>query len=84
MISMYQFLQIFFYGIPLAAILFFAISLYCYCKAKKTNKMQPGTFTEEELKIRKVLLIVSSVIMGILVVVVIAFIALLSMAVAFM
>ena len=73
-----------YYIIPAAAVLLFGISLFRYCYAKHKNKQTPGTYSEEQMKSRKIFLIVSSVIAGILAVVVLAFIGLLMMAVAFM
>ena len=73
-----------YYIIPAAALIFFGISLFRYCYAKHKNKRTPGTYSEEQMKSRKIFLIVSSVIAGILAVVVLAFIGLLMMAVAFM
>ena len=77
--------DIFFFAIPLALIALFGISLYRYVSAKKQNKVAPGTFSDEEVKNRKVVLIVLSVVAGVLVAIVIGFIALmLFMAVAHM
>ena len=73
-----------YYIIPLFAVLFFGISLFRYLYAKHKNKRTPGTYSDTQIKSRKICLIVSSVIAGILAVVVLAFIGLLMMAVAFM
>ena len=73
-----------YYIIPLFAVLFFGISLFRYLYAKRRNKRIPGTYTDAQMKSRKVWLIVSTVVAGILAVVVLAFIGLLMMAVAFM
>lgn len=70
--------------IPAAAILFFAISLGMYLYARHKNKRGPGTYTEGQIKTRLICLIISSVIAGILALVVIVFMLLLFMAVAFM
>lgn len=80
-VFIYDFL---FFSIPMAAILFFGISLYRYCSAISKNKKIPGTFPPAEIKKRLILLIVSSVIMGVLLLIVIGFIALLFMAIAYM
>lgn len=84
MVSTWNLTQLFFYGIPLAAIVFFVVSVYRYVKAKRANKRQPGTFSEEEVNSRKLCMIVSSVIMGILVLIVVGLAVLLFMAVAYM
>lgn len=76
--------DIFFFAIPIILVALFGVSLYRYISAKKQNKMAPGTFSDAEIKKRKIMLIVLSVIAGALAVIVIGFIALMFMAVAFM
>ena len=73
-----------YYGIPIMTVLLFVVSLYRFCIAKFRNKRRPGTYPAEEIRHRKIMLIISSVIFGILAAVVIAFIVLLMCAVAFM
>ena len=73
-----------YYIIPAAALIFFGVSLFRYHYAKYKNKRTPGTYSPDQIKSRKICLIVSSIIAGILDVVVLAFIGLLMMAVAFM
>lgn len=73
-----------FFGIPSALIVLFGVSLYRYLSAKRKNRQVPGTFSPEEIKRRKTVLVVLSVMTGILLVVVIAFTVLLSMAIAYM
>ena len=80
-VAMYD---IIFFSIPTALILFFGISLYRYRYAKALNEQEPGSISPKELKTRKTLLIVSSVMAAVLAAVVIGFIALLFGAVAFM
>ena len=81
---MFDIVEALYYIIPAAAVLLFGISLFRYCYAKHQNKRTPGTYSPEQMKSRKIFLIVASVIAGILAVVVLAFIGLLMMAVAFM
>ena len=76
--------DIIFFAIPNILIALFGISLYRYISAKKQNKSVPGTFSNAEIIKRKIMLIVLSVIAGVLAVIVLGFIALLFMAVAFM
>lgn len=78
------FYDILFFGIPAILILLFGISLYRYLSAKKQNKEVPGSFSDSEMKKRKIMLIILSVISGVLAVIVIGFIALLFMVVAYM
>lgn len=81
---MLYFVQFLYFAIPVAAILFFIVSLCLFLSARKQNKQQPGSVSAQTLKKRMIMLIVSSVIAGVLAAIVIAFIALLYMAVAFM
>ena len=76
--------SILYYLIPVSAAVFFFVSIFRYVLAKRKNKKMPGSYTPEQMKSRKICLIVSSVIAGILALVVLAFIGLLMMAVAFM
>ncbi len=73
-----------FFGIPAILIALFGISVYRYVSAVKQNKEIPGTFSPEEIKKRRIALIVFSVAAGVLAAVVIGFVWLLFMAVAFM
>ncbi len=70
--------------IPLAALVFFVVSLILYCMARAQNKRFPGSVRPDTLKTRLTLLIVSSVILGVLVLVTVGLIALLFMALAYM
>lgn len=81
---MLYFIQFLYFAIPVAAILFFIVSLCLFLSARKQNKLQPSSVSDQALRKRKIMLIVSSVIAGVLAAIVIAFIALLYMAVAFM
>ena len=65
-------------GLPIAAIIFFIVSLVRFLSGKKS-----GCDTRE-MKRRKILLVVSSIIMAVLVASIIGMIALLYMAIAFM
>lgn len=76
--------DVLFFGIPAILLALFGISAYRYGVAKQENRENPGTHSEQEMKRRKVMLIVLSVIAGVLAVVVIGFIVLVFMAVAFM
>ena len=76
--------QLAFYGIPIGVLTFFIVSLVRFCRGRKANKLVPDTFSPEEMRARKTMLIVSSVIMGVLAAVVIGFTVLLFMAVAYM
>lgn len=81
---MYLLVMLAFLSIPVASFIFFICSLISFCTAKGANKRSPGSYSKEELRSRKISLIVSSVIFGIFLTVIIGFIALLYSAVAFM
>ncbi|MBE6677212.1 MAG: hypothetical protein E7597_00245 [Ruminococcaceae bacterium] len=76
--------DVLFLAIPIALIVLLGVSLYHYLYAKKQNKTEPGTFSDGEIKKRKITLIILSVIAGVFAAIVIGFIALMFMAVAFM
>ncbi len=76
--------NVLFFSIPAILIVLFGVSLYRYFSAKKQNKATPGTYSLEEMAKRKLMLIISSVMAGILAVVVLGFIGFMFMAVAFM
>lgn len=73
-----------YFSIPAITLILLGVSLYKYLSAKKANKKVPGTISEDELKRRKTMLIVTSVIAAVLVAVIIGFIGLLFLAVAYM
>lgn len=73
-----------YFSIPAITLVLWGVSLYKYLSAKKANKKAPGTISEDELKRRKTMLIVTSVIAAVLVAVIIGFIGLLFLAVAYM
>lgn len=76
--------DILFWGIPAVLLVFFGISLYRYRSAVAANKETPNTFSPEEIKLRKTVMIIAAVVAGALAVAVLALVALLFMAVAFM
>ena len=65
-------------GLPMCAIVFFIVSIVCYLSGRKNS------CETQEMKRRKILLVISSVIMGVLVASIIGIIALLYMAIAYM
>lgn len=76
--------DILFFAIPAIILVLLGVSIYRYVSAKNKNKQAPGTFSPTEMKNRKMWLIIASVIVGVLAAVVIGFMALMFMAVAFM
>lgn len=76
--------DILFFGIPALLVILTGVSIYRFVSAKKKNRQAPGTFSEEEIRKRKIAMIVLSVITGVLAVIVIGLIVLLFMAVAYM
>ena len=80
-----QFLASFLYlAIPLGAVVFFAVSLWQFLSAKKQNRKQPDSISKARMKILKLRLIIACVIAGCLVAIVIGFMLLLLLAVAYM
>ncbi len=76
--------DILFFGIPAALVILTGVSIYRFVSAKKKNRQEPGTFSEEEIRKRKIAMIVLCVMTGVLAAIVIGLIALLFMAVAYM
>ena len=74
----------FFLGIPVGATIFFIISLCRYLLLKNQLRQATECADSEELKRRKVLLIVSAVIFAVVLAVAVTFVALLILAVAYM
>lgn len=68
------------FGIPILSLIYFAMSLYAYIRAKKSSDQS----TVSEMKKLKVRLVVSSVIAALLLSVVVAFIVMLCLAIAYM
>ncbi len=82
---MIHFVSVFFsFFVPIALVFTFGLSIFMYCYAKHKNKKSPGTYTEDQIRNRKVFLIVFAGIFGLAVLVVISITALLYLAVAFM
>ena len=77
-------LMFLYFAIPLGILAFWGISLYRYLSAKKANKKSPGTFSDDEFKRRKIIMIVTSCIAVTLTTVIVGFIGLMFLAVAFM
>ncbi len=76
--------QFIYYAIPAAAIVFFFVSLFRFLSAKKKNRLEPGSVSRESMRLRTIMLILSSVIAGVLLAVVIGIVLLMMMAVAYM
>lgn len=75
---------IMFFSVPIGAIIFFVVSLVLFLSAKSENRHNPDAFSVQKIQTRKILLIVSSVIVGVILAVVITLITLLYMALAYM
>ena len=73
-----------FFGIPVAATVFFVVCLCRYLVLKHQARVESGNLNGEDLKRRKILLIVSAVIFGVVMTVAISFVALLILAIAYM
>lgn len=77
-------LEFLFFMIPSVLLVLFGISLSSFVSAKKQNKYAPGTFSDAEIKKRKIILIVLSVVTGVVVSIVIGCVVLMFVAVAYM
>lgn len=84
MISGSWFADLLFFGIPMLAIVFFVVSLRDYKKAKRQSVSDPGSVTKGQLTGKLILTIVLGTIAVSLTVVVVCFVALLFMVIAFM
>lgn len=73
-----------FFGVPIAMVVCFGISLYRYLHAKKLNKINPDTFTTYQIENRKATLIVFTVLAALFTLLVVGFILLLNIAIAYM
>ena len=73
-----------FFAIPIVLLALLGVSIYRYVYAKRKNKKVPDTFSTEEIRIRKLILIVVSSVFGVFAAIVIGFVALMFLAVAYM
>lgn len=73
-----------FFGLPAGAVAFFAVSLWKFLSLRKRQRRASDNVDPQLLKKWKMLLIVASCIAGILVAVVLSFVILLFLAVAYM
>ncbi|MBQ8207455.1 MAG: hypothetical protein IJZ89_01820 [Clostridia bacterium] len=84
MLSSYQIFQFLYLLLPIAVVTFFTVSLVRYFTAKNKNKKAPGSYTAEEMNARKLSLVFSSIILGIILFSVLCLFGLLMMAVSYM
>ena len=70
--------------LPVAITVFFAVSIILWCVAKSANKKIPYKYSDEQIKTRKICLIVSSVLFGAMVIGIVSLVSLFMMAIAFM
>ena len=81
---MFYLSQFLVYALPIAAVVLFVISLVRYVCARRANRRAPETYNKRQMTDRLVWLIVTSVIMGVMVTMIVGFICLMMLAVAFM
>ena len=81
---MFYLSQFLIYVLPIAAVIPFVISLACYIRARRANRRTPDTYSRSQMTARLVWLIVTGVIMGAMVAMIVGFMLLLMVAVAFM
>lgn len=78
------FIYALYFGLPAVSVIWFAVSLYRFSIAKHRMKHGKQQYSDAEMKRRKIHLIISSVLFGVIALIVVSFIVLLMMAVAFM
>ncbi len=76
--------EILFIVVPVALIIFCVVCASRYSEAKRANKETPGTYSEDELKTRKVLMIIAVVLAGLMLAAVGVLAVMLFFAIAFM
>ena len=81
---MFYLVQFLSYGLPIAAVLFFVISLVRYLQARHANRRAPETYDKRQMTVRLVCLIVSASIAGTMLLTIVAVIGLLFTVIAFM
>ncbi len=74
----------FFSLLPVAIVAFFVESLVLYIVAKRTNKKLPGRYNDVQMQTRKLSLIFSSILLGLLILAVAFIFSLFFGAIAFM
>lgn len=73
-----------YFGLPAFSVIWFAVALYRFSIAKHYMKRGKRQYDAADMKRRKIQLIISSVLLGVIALIVLSFIVLLMMAVAFM
>lgn len=81
---MFYLSQFLIYALPIAVMVLFVISLVRYIRAHRANRRAPNTYSKSQMTARLVWLIVTGVIMGAMLAMIIGFMLLLMVAVAFM
>ena len=77
-------LMVVFFIIPLYVTILFVVSLIEYLRAKAETKKNPGSFSKEEISLRRKSLIANAVVLGCIVAVIVGLGFLLMNAVAYM
>ncbi len=73
-----------FFALPVAVPVFLIVSICMYVYAKRANKKQPGTFSPEQLRTRRIVMIIAAAVSGVLLAVAIGFVILMFLAIAYM
>ena len=73
-----------YFGLPAFSVIWFAVALFRFSIAKHHMKHGKRQYSDADLRGRKLQLIISAVLFGVIVLIVLSFIGLLMMAVAFM
>ncbi len=73
-----------FFAIPAAVFIFFVVCLICFLLAKRKNKLHPDTYSAAQISTRKVLLIISATMLGMMLAMIISIMIVFMSAIAFM
>ncbi len=77
-------IDILFFALPAILLVFLGISIYRYVSAKRKSAKEPGTVSPSDMKSRKIVLIIASILAGVFLAIVVGMIALIFLAVAYM
>ena len=81
LISLYEIMLL---ATPLVLLLFSGVNIYRYYVARKANKVNPNTYSKQEMRMRMILAIISIIITGFIILIVIGIIMIMFGAIAFM
>lgn len=81
---MFDVVEALYYLIPAAVLFGFFVSLIRYLHAGRKNRRFPGTYSAQQMRVRRIWLLLTGIAAGVLLAVVAAFALLLAIAIAYM